>query len=269
MSSFQPYRPGPRGLRIQSQDYVEDTRRKRDPAYGSLMEQIDREIRAERRAATMRASQENEHRREVERQRERDRRDREWSSRLGPRSGRSRRTVYLDFNSPLPPPEPRTAGVDFDINDLYSEPLPPPPPSPRPAALDYGFDDSPSLFADPPPRSSRRRGRSETLGLELDLDLDLDPGLSPRSSSKRRRSVFATPPPEPGPSNRAGSSRYRPLSPPAGRSSPPPLSRFPSFRRGTGGEMRRMDDGDDGHGYSSFGDLNRSRPQDTWRSTWR
>ena len=85
MSSFRPYRPGPRGLRIQIQDYVEDTRRKQDPEYDSLRRQYDDEARVHRRAATERVNRESDYRREQERQREEDRQIREFSSRFGSR----------------------------------------------------------------------------------------------------------------------------------------------------------------------------------------
>ena len=80
---FTGYSPGDRGLRIQSRSYVEDTRRKRNPAYDYVAQLQEDENRSRRRAATRLARKEEEAKIEAERQQEEDRKLKELTAQFG------------------------------------------------------------------------------------------------------------------------------------------------------------------------------------------
>ncbi|KAK4130253.1 hypothetical protein BT67DRAFT_458855 [Trichocladium antarcticum] len=261
---FSGYASGDRGLRIQSQSYVEDIRRKRNPTYDHVAQLRDDENWARRQAATRRVRREEDLKVDIQMRTEADRKLKDLATQVGSR---------LDLNTPH---------RNFDFNS----PLPPPPPSPRPQPLEY-FDNSPPA---PASRSAATKAGSF---------FGSPPPPRPRPSSFS----FSHLPPRPSPPTSRGARMFPPLPPPlpsssASRRPPPglptpaaaaaatatsvsePLSLFPyigapdasssgaayglGLYGAAGSSTSGGGDGSggvDASGYTSFADLVRKRPR--------
>lgn len=82
---FSGYAPGNRGLRIQSQSYVEDIRRKRNPTYDHVAQLRDDENRARRQTATRRVRREEDLKIDIQMRMEADRKLKGLATQFGSR----------------------------------------------------------------------------------------------------------------------------------------------------------------------------------------